>query len=88
MMKWLQLVWRGGKRTLLTAAGWLAVHGTALAQTPQPKAAEPESGSYVAYYAIVILAIALGLLFVCRPVRRRDRARSESYDEIKIKPKD
>jgi hypothetical protein len=71
------------------AAGWLAVYGTALAQGPQQKKAESEGGgSYVAYYAIVILAIALGLLFVCRPGQRRDRARPEQYDEGKINPKD
>jgi hypothetical protein len=86
-MKCLRAIWQGGKVVLFTVAGWLVAQGTALAQIP-PKKAEPEGGLYVAAYAIVILAIALGMLFVCRTAARRDRAKPEVYDEIKIKPED
>ena len=86
-MKCLQAIWRGGKLASFTVAGWLVAQGTVLAEVP-PKKAEAEGGSYVASYAVVILAIALGMLFVCRTAGRRDRAKSEVYDEIKIKPKD
>ena len=49
-------------------AGWLAIHGAALAQ-PQKKPPENEqlhSEVYVMAYGLVILGIALGMLFVCR----------------------
>ena len=87
-MKCLREIWRGGKLALCTMAGWLIVQGAVWAQPQQPKKAEPEGGSYVASYALVILAIALGMLFVCRPANRRDRAKPEVYDEIKITAKD
>jgi hypothetical protein len=86
-MKCLQLVWQGGKLALLTMAGWLAVHGTALAQ-PQQQKTETGVGSYVMSYALVILAIALGMLALCRPSRRRDRARPEQYEEAKAAVKE
>ena len=86
-MKCLQAIWQGGKLALFTVAGWLVAQGTVLAQMP-PKKAEAEGGSYVASYAIVILAIALGMLFVCRPAGRRDRARPEQYDEAKTAVKE
>jgi hypothetical protein len=38
-------------------------------------------------YGLVLLVIALGLMTVLRPSRRRDRAKPEAYDEIKIKAK-
>jgi hypothetical protein len=75
-----------GRRALFTAAGWLMFCQTVLAQPIPQKKAEPEGGSYVSSYAIVILIVALAIAFVCRPCRRRDRARPESYDEIKVKP--
>lgn len=81
-MRCLQFVWQGGKLAFFTMAGWLAVHGTVLAEPPQKKA-ESEGGSYVLPYALVILGVGLGLLFVCRSSRRRDRARPEVYDESK-----
>jgi hypothetical protein len=81
-----RLILPWGRRALFTAAGWLAVCATCMAQLPQQKKAEPEGGSYVSSYAIVILVVALAIAFVCRPCRRRDRARPESYDEIKVKP--
>jgi hypothetical protein len=83
-MRRLQLVWQGGKVAFLAFFGWLAVHGTVLAQQPPNKADSGGGGGggvYVASYAIVILGIALGLLLVCRPSRRRDRAKPEQYDE-------
>jgi|WetSurMetagenome_2_1015567.scaffolds.fasta_scaffold1105986_1 hypothetical protein len=87
-MKCLRLAWWGGKLALFAVGSWLAAHGTALAQQPPEKPAEAPGGSYVASYAIVILAIALGLLVVCRPSRRRDRAKPEVYDEIKMGAKE
>jgi hypothetical protein len=86
-MNGVQSVWQGGKVVFLTLVGWLAVYGTVLAQRQLPqqtKAPEPQGGSYVAAYMVVILAIALGLLVVCRSCYRRDRAKPEQYDEKKL----
>ena len=82
MMRCLQLVWQRGKLAFFAMAGWLAVHGTALARQAKEET-EGGSGSYVAPYAIVLLGVGLGLLLVCRASRRRERARPESYDESK-----
>jgi uncharacterized membrane protein len=67
--------------------GWLAVHGSVFAQVPQQKQESP-GGNYVMEYGLVLLVIALGLMTVLRPSRRRDRAKPEAYDEIKIKAKE
>jgi hypothetical protein len=89
-MRCLQQIWRGGKIASFALAGWLAIHGAALAQAPPPKKAEEQLGSgvYVFAYFLVILGIALGLLAVCVSGRRRDRARPEQYDAGKILGKD
>ena len=82
-MKCLRLAWQRGKPVLFVSLGWCLMHGTALAQ----EAGKPSaggSGMYAACYALVILAIALGLVSVCRPSRRRDRARPEQYGDSKI----
>jgi hypothetical protein len=73
--------WRAGRIALFALAGWLAVHGAALAQQPsKPKpAVTVGSGVYVYAYFIVIFGVALGMLFVCRSSNRRERARPEQY---------
>jgi len=75
-------VWRTVKCLAVSAVGWLAIHGTALAA-----AEEPESGGgapkWVVSYALVILGVGLGLAVLLHPSKRRDRARPEVYDEGK-----
>jgi len=83
-MKCLRLVWQRGGLALLTLIGWLAVHATALAQNV-PKKEESGGGSYVLQYFLVILGVGLGMLLACRANHRRDRARPEQYDEMKVK---
>jgi len=39
------------------------------------------SGPWVLPYALVIMGVALGLLMVLRPSKRRDRARPERYED-------
>lgn len=82
-MNGLRLVWRGVRHLGLTLIVWWGVYGIALAQPkPAEKTAEvPSGGAYVAQYMLVILAIGLGVLVVCRPCYRRDRAKPEDYDE-------
>lgn len=86
-MSYLQAVRRGGTIAFLTIGGWLVAHGTTLAQGAA-KPPENDGGSYVLSYALVLLGIGLGLLLVCRPSHRRDRARPEVYDESKALIKD
>jgi hypothetical protein len=86
MMRCLRSLWRGGKAVAFSLACWMVLVGAAWAKD-LPKQPEKDTGDsvYVWCYMIVILGVALGMLFVCRPSNRRDRARPEHYDETKIK---
>jgi hypothetical protein len=93
MMVSVRQVWRGGRIALFALAGWLAVHGAALAQAPQAPAkaqggANINSMTYVMAYGVVILGIVLGMLFVCRSSNRRDRAKPEQFAESSLVKKD
>jgi len=75
----------GLKLTMFTLAAllWTAIHGTALARGGAPKQEDDGGGGASAWtmpYFLVILAIGMGMLAVCRSSRRRDRARPESYE--------
>src|ERR1017187_5948593 len=63
----------------LVFVGWLAVSGVALAAPPEPPKQEVGSGVYVMLYFLVIFGIAIGMLCVCRPCNRRDRAKIEQF---------
>lgn len=67
----------------LTWACWLAVFGSALAaKKPAMEEAPASSGpTWAMAYTLVFLGIALGMLFVCRPSKRRDRAKPVSYGD-------
>ena len=87
MKQYLRLFGGKAKMIVLVLAGWLALHGAALAKAVEKKKDEGgggEGGSYVLPYALVILGIALGMLFVCRSCNRRDRARPEKYGDAKV----
>jgi hypothetical protein len=79
-MKSLRSAWRVGRAVCCAVAGWLVLCGVALAQGPK-KEESADTGSYVVSYFLVLLAIGLGLLVICRPAGRRDRAKPEQYDE-------
>ena len=87
-MRYLERMWNAGRVALLVLAGWLAVHGNALAQMAAPKQNKPNetinSSAWVLAYFLVILGIVAGLLFVCRSGGRRERARPEQYGEAKV----
>jgi hypothetical protein len=87
MMRCLRLLWSGGKTVALSLACWLVLFGAALARNEPEKPPPKDTGEsvYVWCYMIVILGVALGMLFVCRPSNRRDRARPEHYGESKTK---
>lgn len=88
-MNRVQSIWRTVKFIVLTLACWAAVHGTALA-----KAAEEEKGpkggptSWIVPYALVLLGITFGLLFVLKSAGRREREKPETYEESKKLPGD
>jgi heme/copper-type cytochrome/quinol oxidase subunit 2 len=88
-MSRLRLLFRRLKIALVVLAGWLALHAAALAQVAGLPAAKKESattgtGAYVMSYMLLIFAIALGMLVVCRSSSRRDRARPEAYLETSL----
>ena len=47
----------------------------------QKEAPPPPEKSYVLPYAIVVMGVALGLIVVCRPVKRADEPRREDPRE-------
>jgi hypothetical protein len=84
---------QAAKAALLAMVTWLAVGGFALAQQAAPAPGAPgrpgmgpnaqknDGGEYVTSYALVLAAVGLGVLLVCRTSNRRDRARPEQYEE-------
>ena len=85
-MKYSHLLWRKIEFAALALAGWLALHGAALAAAVAEEAEKKSDGggSYLLSYALTGAGIVLGLLFVCRTSRRRDRARPEQFGETKV----
>jgi hypothetical protein len=73
------------RRLILLAsvvAVWTAVYGVALAQEAEEAGGGGGGGGARAYaipYAMVILGIGVGLLFVCRSAHRRERPKGEEY---------
>lgn len=61
----------------LSAVAWAYLFGTAWAQGEE----EAGAADYALPYALVVLAIGLGLLVVCRESNRRERARPEQYGD-------
>jgi len=82
MIEW-KMVWRKARIAAFALVGWLAVHGAALAAQPAATKEDNGGGSYVLPYAIVLLGVGLGMLFVCRSSNRRERAKPEQYEESK-----
>ena len=74
-------IWRMGQIALLAMVGWLAVYGTAWAQ-PKPAPPQPtlNSSTYVMAYFLVIFAIALGMLMICKSSNRRERAKADQFE--------
>ncbi|MBN2291020.1 MAG: hypothetical protein JXM70_01265 [Pirellulales bacterium] len=83
-MKRLYLIWQRLTTLALFATFWLGMHADALAaKLPKKEASSGEgSQSWVAPYALVMLAIGLGMLFVCRSSRRSDRAKPQEYHSV------
>jgi len=77
-MSHLRAIWRALKTLLLAVACWAALYGTALAKTGEAvEETKPSGMAWTVSYALVVLGLALGLITVLRPGKRRERARSE-----------
>lgn len=75
-MRYLRTFMRRVLPYCFTAACWLAFAGQAWAQQEGGKT-EKSASPWVLPYALVIFAVGLGLLIVCKPSRRRDKAKVE-----------
>jgi hypothetical protein len=76
-------IWRTFKTLTLTAACWAAACAPVLAAAPE---VEEETGggggaSWVLSYVLVMLGVALGLVCLLRPSKRRDHAHSELFGD-------
>ena len=89
-MKTVCTIGRALARAML--AGWILLAGwaPALAQAPGPPGEEkPDPTSvYSLPYALVILAVLLGLLVVLRASNRRDREKPEEYESKDLSAED
>ncbi len=83
-MKRLNLIWQRLSNVSLLLAFWLGMHAHAwAAKLPKGEPAPGEgSQTWVAPYALVMLAIGLGMLFVVHSSRRSDRAKPQEYASV------
>ena len=83
-MKRLNLIWRRLSNVAFLFAFWLGMHADAwAAKLPKKEASSGGGGqTWVAPYALVMLAIGLGMLFVVRSSRRADRAKPQEYKSV------
>lgn len=73
-MNRLSRLWHSAKLFGSTLGVWLAAAGMVLAQEKGESSA-PGTPPYVGPYFLVILCLALGLMVVCNPSRRREKAK-------------
>ncbi len=81
---WLRLIWQRLTIVALFLAFSFAMHADVWAAKLKKTVATSgeNSQSWVAPYALVMLAIGLGMLFVCRSSRRSDRAKPQEYQSV------
>lgn len=68
----------------LLAAFWLGMQSVLLAAPAKPPAPSggESSQSWVGPYALLLMAVGLGMLVVCRSTRRSDRAKPKEYQSL------
>jgi len=67
---------------LLALSGWMILLMKPAAQSGAPAGVQdPSGGSYVLSYFLVLVGVGVGMLAVCRPSGRRDRAKNAQYGE-------
>lgn len=82
-MKRIESLWRKLKLVTVAAALWLAMYGHLFAA--KQKAVEKPSESsqtWVFPYFVVLMAVGLGMLVVCRSSRRTERAKPKGYESL------
>ena len=85
-MSRIEFLWRKAKLVAMAGGMWLAVYGQALAAKKKPVedtgGAAASTKGWVLPYFLVLLAIGLGMLVVCRSSRRSDRAKPKQYEGL------
>ena len=82
-MNRLNLIWHKVKTVALFLAFWLALQAEILAAPAKKAAGGGESTQpWLGPYALVIMAIGLGMVVVCRSSRRSDRAKPKEYQSL------
>ena len=83
-MNRLKLIFQKVKNTALFLVFWCAIQAEIFAAPAKKAAAEGQSSSqsWVAPYALVLMAIGLGMLVVCRTSNRAERAKPKEYQSL------
>jgi hypothetical protein len=83
-MKRIESLWRKLTVVTMALAFWLAMYGHVLAAKKEKLAEKTEgsSQSWVFPYFVVMMAIGLGMLVVCRSSRRTERAKPKGYESL------
>jgi len=76
-MRCLRTLGQRANACLLAAACWLAIGSQAWAQQGGGGDSGRGASPWVMPYALVLLGVGLGLLILCKPSRRRERAKVE-----------
>jgi heme/copper-type cytochrome/quinol oxidase subunit 2 len=83
-MKRFNSIWTSLRGFAAAVACWAIVGSSVLAAANDADAGEEKGyGTWVMAYMLVILFMVLGMLFVLRSAKRRDRAKPETYGETK-----
>ena len=81
-MNRLKRLWHSARLFVSVAVVWVGLYGLALAQASDADKKGPDTSAppYVGPYFVVILCLALGLMVVCNPSRRREKAKPDQYE--------
>ena len=79
-MNRLQSLWQMLKYFALSAFCWLALYETVLAKAMEEIKEDP-NGGWTLPYGLIMMGIVLGMLVLCRPSGRRDRAKVGEKEE-------
>jgi hypothetical protein len=83
-MKRNESIWRKFKVVAMAVAFWLAMYGHVFAakKAKVVEKTEGSSQSWVFPYFVVMMAVGLGMLVVCRSSRRAERAKPKQYESL------
>lgn len=81
-MKRIESIWRKLKLATVAVAFWLAMYGHLFAKEKKGEKPAESGPSWVFSYFVVLMAIGLGMLVVCRSSRRSERAKPKQYESL------